>query len=472
MRFKKYLVIFSFFSGIHAARGQEFKTLDSLAREMVKNHYARGISVTGVHGGKVVFEKGFGFADEKNPMNDQTRLYIASNTKAFTGLAMAQLVNKGLIHLNDPLSKYIDPKYFPDSISVDSISIQQVLSHTHGLSNDPLVFRTAYSGEYPADLRNLLKFTSYRKGKPDHSFRYSNLGYLLAGLIIERVTGQSWKKYLDEKILKPLRMMQTTAQVPVNATIALPYRFDTEKLQLEKTGSTMHAAGGLFSTTGDMGKWLLLLTGRDPGNIMTTGLRKLYETRLAGAEQNMGPFAITGYSFGWAEGKFFDIPLRMHFGTFPGYESFISYRPGERDGVFVFVNEAEAGIRIAGMLAAVYYTTLLKNKNSIETAAPFLQMIEKIKTGYEPFEAPIINADSTRLDTGIYFNDMYGTLRVSRSDDHYLFALGELKSPGFKGKENNEIIVEWTPGIIEHLFFEEGKKGYRYDDYGFFIKRY
>ena len=468
---RKFLLILALCPLIHFAYGQQFKTLDSLAAEMIKNHYVKGIAITAVHDGKIVYEKGFGYADERNVMNDNTRLYIASNTKAFTGLAMAQLISKGLIHLDDPLSKYIAPEYFPVSIAVDSIFIQQVLSHTHGLSNDPLIFRTAYSGEYPDDLRELLKFTTYRKGKPDHSFRYSNLGYILAGIIIEQVTGKSWKRYIDEKILGPLDMLQTTALLPVNETVALPYRFDSEQLKLKKTGNTLHAAGGLFSTTTDLGKWLLLLTGTGPGNFMNDTLRELYETTLTDAEQSMGPFTVTGYSFGWAQGRFFDVPLRLHFGTFPGYESFMSYIPGKQDGVFVFVNESEAGIRVAGMLAAVYYASVLKNNNPLKTADPFLSVIEKTKAGYKPFDAQFINADSKALSPGIYTSDEYGTLQVSRSAGHYIFKLGELESPAFKGKENNELLVEWTPGIIEHLFWEEKKSGYRYDDVGFFAKR-
>ncbi len=138
-----------------------------------------GIQVVVVRGDSLLFQISSGLANvEKSQSFDAgTGLYIASNTKAFTGLAMMKLVGQGKVNLDDRMTRYINRAWFPDSIAVDDIRVHDLLAHTHGLSYDALTFRTAFAGNAPDSmLPYLLRFTSYREGYPSGQFSYSNLG--------------------------------------------------------------------------------------------------------------------------------------------------------------------------------------------------------------------------------------------------------------------------------------------------------
>lgn len=454
----------------NVALGQDFGRIDSIAKVLIEKYQVRGIAITGIHKGKTIYTKTFGHADEQQPLTTATHLYIASNTKAFTGLAMAQLIDQKRIAIDDPINKYIPAGLFPDSIATGNIRIRHLLAHTHGLSNDPLNFSTSYAGITNGQENKLLQFTSYRGGTQHHKFRYSNLGYLLAGMVIEMVTGQSWQQYIQHHILQPLKMSHTQATVPATGTVALPYRFQHEALSSKKTANTLHAAGGLFSTTSDMATWLAFVSDSTKGLGASSSLYQLYHTPLVPVGESMGPFKFDNYSFGWINGRLLDRNLRFHTGSFPGYESFMSYVPGGQTGVFVFVNEKEAGIRIAGLLTALYYNLLFQEEGTDALENNFMAQVEKIYTNYKPFNAPLMQTGQLDIKPGSYHSKAYGTLIVSAKNGTYRFTLGNLSSPAYASETAGEILVSWTPGIIEHFFLENNGNTLRYDDFGKFVR--
>ena len=456
-----------------AVKSQNFTKLDSLSNLLIGKYNLQGIGIVGVQNNKVVYEKAFGKANPTNDFSDSTKIYIASNTKAFVGLALSKLEFEKKIDYSDPVSKYIPSKYFPSNIEVDKITIRNLMQHTHGLSNDPLVFRTAYSGEFPDDLRALLKFTVYRNDTLSNDFIYSNLGYLLAGIIIKEVTGQDWKDYVSDNIFKPIGMTETSAHIDFKQRLeALPFEhFSDEPISSRKSENTLHSAGGIYSTLGDMGKWLSIFTDENQTSINPKLLTD-YLSGRAVVENRMGPFTMDEYGNGWIYGTLMGENLFFHFGSFKGYESIMSFQPENKSGIFVFVNERIGGQRISAMLSAYYFFIMSNDSNADNKIQMFSQFIDPM---YEKpkKERTLFSYENIDELTGTYFSPKYGNLLVDKNSDGYTFSMGRLKNFAYLDNENNGIIIEWTPGIEEHFTISEnqGKVKLIYGDFGEFIKK-
>jgi CubicO group peptidase (beta-lactamase class C family) len=480
MALKKYIFLISlslcFTIGSNA---QDFQELDSIASRLIDTFKIKGIALIGVKDGQVVYEGVFGKANEEYKMAPEIPLYIASNTKAFIGLAMARLVVQGKIGMDDPMIKYIDRDYFPSEIKVASITIKDVLSHSHGLSNDPITFRTAYSGEYPDNLQELLKYTSYYPEGDTliKKHRYSNFGYLLAGIIIYNVTGMNWKEYLQKSVLSPLGMNHTSPYMPkgIDAKkMAKPYTFSTDQpLKVVKKDNTLHAAGGLFTDLKDMGAWLSFFTGgaNKASNVFNEDLNDYFEP-LVSTDDSLGPLKITGYGYGWYFGTLFGMPFNFHTGGFSGHASFMSYMPEQNLGFFAFTNESSSLYRSVLHLVILYYSIMTENSGKDEVNAMFSKMTRQLFDKYNKEESQLQILDLAELPLGTFYHPEYGTLKINRTTDHFEVLLGNnLSSPAYKGESANEIVVEFVPGSMEHFFIEGENENFRIrygDDYGYF----
>ena len=466
---------------IHSIKAQDFAEIDSIAGKLVHTYGLKGIALIGVKDGKVIYSKGFGAANETHKMEPSTPVYIASNTKSYIGLAMAQLIAQNKIGLQDPMTKYLTKSYFPEKLQLNSITIRDVISHSHGLTNDPITFRTSSSGEYPENLKELLQFTGYY-GEGDtlvKKHRYSNFGYLLSGMIIEEVTGYHWKEYLKKFILAPMRLNDTSPFMPSGPDadkMALPYTF-TQKAPLKqvKKSNTLHAAGGLFATPQDMGRWLGF-------HSMPEQLEKLFDLDmehyfqpLTETEDSLGPLKINGYGYGWYFGTVLDKPFNFHTGGFSGHASFMSYMPEEKLGFFAFTNESSSMFRSVLQLVLLYYNIMTEHSAKDEVNQMFTGMIKSIyeqKKDSPPSLGEPVDFD---LPPGEYYSDMYGTLRITKHSTGYELKLGNnLSSEAYKGEMENEVVAYFVPGSVERFYFEGSGTDMRIkfgEDFGYFYPK-
>jgi len=452
---------------------QNFKKIDSLSTHLIEKYNLPGIGIVGTQNNKIVYQKSFGKASQSINFSDSTKIYIASNTKAFVGLALSKLAYERKIDYSDPISKYVPTSNFPDKIEVDKITIRNLMQHTHGLSNDPMVFRTAYSGEFPNDLKELLKFTTYRNDTLSYDFKYSNLGYLIGGIIIKEVTGQDWKEYVTINILKPIGMPETSPYLNFKQNLeALPFEhYSDETIASRKSENTLHSAGGMYSILGDMGKWISVFTDKDQ-TLVNPKLLNNYLSDRTVVENRMGPFTMDEYGNGWIYGTLMGEKLFFHFGSFPGYESIMSFQPENKTGVYVFVNERVGGQRISAMLSAYFYLIMSNDSDADGKIKMFSQFIDPM---YEKGkkERTLFSYKNVNELTGTYFSPSYGNLIVDKNSDGFTFSLGRLKSFAYLDSENDGIIIEWTPGIEEHftISHNQGKVKLIYGDFGEFVKK-
>lgn len=176
----------------------------------IKYDETPGISIAISHKSKIIYAKGFGFADikHKQKADSKTLYHIASHSKMFTSMAILKLVENGKIRLDDHVSDYIG--WFKAKTKhgdAKNITIRQVLSHTAGIFRDG---NTPHweTGKFPKDLKKAFSSKSLTI-ENSTAFKYTNYGYSLLGLVIEKASGMSYEKYVTKNILGPLGMKNT-----------------------------------------------------------------------------------------------------------------------------------------------------------------------------------------------------------------------------------------------------------------------
>jgi CubicO group peptidase (beta-lactamase class C family) len=215
--------------------------------------------------GKVIFEKAYGEASKDFGVANRvdTKFNLGSMNKMFTAVAVAQLVERGKLSFEDPLSKFLPE--FPSKEAAQKIKIKHLLTHTSGLGS---YFNRKFMESSRARFRTVNDMMTLAEGEtlafePGTKWAYSNTGMLVLGAVIEKVTGQSYFDYVRENIYKPAGMTNTDAYELdlVTPNLAVGYqkeytdggvRFRNNVFQHVIRGGP---AGGGYSTVGDLLKF-------------------------------------------------------------------------------------------------------------------------------------------------------------------------------------------------------------------------
>ncbi|MCP4433293.1 MAG: beta-lactamase family protein, partial [Gammaproteobacteria bacterium] len=231
--------------------------IDDVIRGMVKPDQP-GIAVLISRGDRVLLSKGYGLADmeQEIPVTSKTKFRIGSITKQFTAASILKLQEEGKLKVTDRLSKYL-----PGYPRGDEVTLHHLLTHTSGIENytDKIDFSGRVTqGITPEDLIETFKYEDFNFN-PGDSYSYSNSGYFLLGYILERVSGKSYEKYLQETFFKPLAMNDSGvhhADLKL-ANEALGYsHIEGETVNaLNWDMSHAGAAGAIYSTVEDLHRW-------------------------------------------------------------------------------------------------------------------------------------------------------------------------------------------------------------------------
>lgn len=270
--------------------------------------------------GVVLYKGAFGMAnkDFDAPNRVDTKFNLGSMNKMFTSVSIAQLVEKGKLSYDDPLSKFIPD--FPDKESAQKIKIKHLLSHTAGLGG---YFSQKWSERSRADLRtvddmmNLAKSEEKLLFEPGSKWQYSNTGMLVLGKVIEIVSGQSYYDYVRENIFKPAGMTNTDCYEldKVNRNLAVGYdKTYTDSGTTFTNNIFMHVMrggpqGGGYSTVGDLLNFERALRS---GKLVSADTLKQLTTSKP--ELNS-----PGYGFGFEVSN--EAGVFGHSGGFPGINS-------------------------------------------------------------------------------------------------------------------------------------------------------
>ncbi len=200
----------------------DFETLlDALIPSQLRNRNIAGAVVSVVKDGQVLFQKGYGYADfeaKKPVLPDQTLFRPGSISKLFTATAVMQLVEQGKLELDRDVSGYLDfaiPKTYPEPVT-----LRQLLTHTAGFEDTLKNLFVAHASDLKPLRAYLVNQMPARIFPPGKVPSYSNYGFTLAGYIVERVSGEKFERYIDNHILKPLRMTNSTFDQPLPPELA------------------------------------------------------------------------------------------------------------------------------------------------------------------------------------------------------------------------------------------------------------
>ncbi len=291
---------------------QDLKSLGAELDALMQEKHNAGLydgAVLVAKDGQVLLSQGYGYADreKKIPITPQTKFHVASITKMFTAIAILILQEQGKLSVEDNICKYIPncPEIFKP------IKIRHLLSHSSGIPNT-----TAYSMAGDQMVSKLA--TPYFQ--PGEQFMYSDVGYNLAGRIIEIVSGQSYASFIKQNIFEPLRMSNTDTDYLKQTDLAKGYA-DAQTTTALLPVHGLFADGSIYSTVEDMYRWDQALS--TDKLLPQSSLEAMFAPQVSVPDKKYYGFdGSTGWSYGFG---WFIAPKELgyviHGGTLPGYRA-------------------------------------------------------------------------------------------------------------------------------------------------------
>ncbi len=323
-----------------------------------------GVAVGIVKDGKVILSKGYGVRTLGKPekVDSATRFGIASNTKAFTAAAIAMLVESGKLEWDAPVIRYLPDFAMYDPFVTRELSVRDLLVHRSGLglgAGDLLWWpaSTYDRAEIARRLRYIKPETSFRS-----AYAYDNVLYLVAGQLIEKMSGLSWEEFVRSRILVPVGMTGSTvrhADAAAGGNVATTHAEVDGKVRIIEpmVSNNTNPAGGINSSAADMAKWMIVQM--DSGRVAPASnavpekrlfapasTRQLWSIvtpipvggRTIPGLEHLQP-KLSGYALGLGVSDYRGELRLQHSGGLPGYVSLVTMIPSKKLGVVVLTNQ-------------------------------------------------------------------------------------------------------------------------------------
>jgi CubicO group peptidase (beta-lactamase class C family) len=318
---------------------------DELLAVAMKQHLRSGFSAAIVSGDGMLWSRSVGTMTgtgaQALPLTTDTPMHIGSVTKLFTALALMQLVEQGKVDLDANLRTYLPEFSIHSRFGNGDFTLRQMLTHYSGLPSDLM---EDFAGD-PADTRALFDSTVERsalthlKSRPELAHSYSNLAFQLLGIVIQRVSGESYDAYIRDHIFAPLRMQHSAVLVP-DAGGKWPLELtttDPREVGYEPIGSLPAAA--IVSSIDDMALFMQMLLAEGEGIVSKEAFREMQ--RIQDTNVTVG---------GGRQGLAFElmlpplVPLASsgHAGALRGHHAYLRFFPGRNVGIVVLETTDDA----------------------------------------------------------------------------------------------------------------------------------
>lgn len=339
--------------------------LDVYIEKVLSSFDVPGVAVGIVKDGEIIYAKGHGIKKIGSPdkVDENTLFSIASNSKAFTGTALAMLVDEGKLKWKDPVIKYLPWFELSDSYVTQHLTVEDLLVHYSGLpayANDMLLFP-------PANMTRKELLMKLKDVPLVHNFRsvyaYDNILYLAAGEVVEAITGMTWEKFIETRIFQPLQMKRSISQFSTlikadNVAFSHAYRQgeirSVDSFFVQNIGDPGNPAGGVASSALDMAKWIKmhLDSGKYEGNqslFKPSSTKQMWRNVIAipisdepewlkPAQKN-----FFGYGLGFRSYDYRGHKIVGHGGLLTGFVSQLALLPEKDLGIVVLTNQASTG---------------------------------------------------------------------------------------------------------------------------------
>jgi len=417
---------------------QRLEKIDPMMNKALKVLQIPGASVGVVVDGKVVYAKGYGVRNfsKTSPVTENSLFAIGSCSKAFTTFALGQLVDEGKIGWDDPVIKYIQEFRLHDIHATHHLTIKDLVTHRSGLPRHDFVW---YNSKFSRS--ELLKRLQHLEPTSDlrEKFQYNNLMYAVAGLVIERVTGQTWEEFIQNRIFDPIGMKLSNFSVEDSQKSnnhASPHSERNEKVEVIpfRNLSNIGPAGSINSSVSDMVKWIQvqLSDGALEGKrfIAKATLEEMHVVQMP------MPYPLSeetpylfGYGLGWMTGIHKGHYTVTHGGGIDGFISSVVLFPKEKVGVVVLTNSDSHGLfptsaayGIADLLMGIEDDQWLSKVEEKE------QQIKTLLKKAENEDSPTENLAAASFEryTGEFEHPGYGTVQISLDQDSLMASHNEI----------------------------------------------
>ncbi len=463
-RLIKSIILFCFLPLAAWAKELAPEEIDDIVGEAMRVFSVPGMAVGIMQDGEVIHSKGYGITALENgsPVDEHTYFGIASNSKGFTSVALAILVDEGKISWDDPVLKYLPDFEVWDPAVTAEFTIRDLLAHATGLplgSGDLMWWPDANFSPQEV-IRNI------RHLKPDRAFRttyaYNNMPFIVAGEIIPAVTGKSYVEFLQERIFDPLGMDRCTASTPTMANdnnLAEPHAVIEGNLRqikryliLDEVVGSM-AAAGIQCSVDDLLIWADMHINDGKGLMSAETHATLWQvtTKMNVSDQQRSRDKMTyrGYGLGYNLNDYHGVDIISHGGALIGMYSHISMLP-ELDVAVVITTNQQSG-SAWNYIKNKVIDHILKVSNTSTAAALYertdLKRIEEFdRVDHIKGEATVVMPTKPLNYTGPYEDSWWGTVDILYSNNEG-FRFVSRRSPSLKGKlehfEDNTFIVRW-----------------------------
>jgi CubicO group peptidase (beta-lactamase class C family) len=484
---KKILLVVSVLATSIAAIAQPSfikDSIDSYIAEGLKDWQLPGLAVVIVKDGKVVLQKGYGVTNIKTnaPVNDNTLFFIASNSKLFTGTALANLEQEKKLSLNDKITKYYPNYKLYDKTSTDLVTIKDLLTHRIGTET--------FQGDFTFWNTNLTReqiMEKMRYLKPVNVFRdaygYCNSCFLTAGMVIPKVAnGQSWESYVTEKIIKPLEMTSTTATGNGIANrvsnIATPYTtVFTNNLQQVPYDiwDNLGPAASIVSNVNDLSHWLQLQldSGKYNGK-QVLPWRVLQKTRdmvisTGSRKSSFYPVNYRGYGLGLFTSDYNGKQIYWHTGGAAGMVSNVCFVPEEKLGIAILTNNDNQNFfeNLRYQILDAYLDVPYINRSKA-TLPSFNEEMKKQTAEVAAWRKEVISNKDKKVTVtdyvGTYNNELYGNISITAASANTLkikFLLHSDLEATLSPMNGNDWLLEYNNiefGIFKTKFTLQGNR--------------
>lgn len=411
--------------------------LDAYAARAMQTFEVPGLALAIVKDGKVVVAKGYGVRKlgEAAPVDAQTLFGIASNTKVFTAVALGLLVEEGKLEWDAPVVRYLPWFQMWDPYVTRELTIRDLLVHRSGLglgAGDLLWWPpSTYSRhEIARRLRFIRPATSFRS-----AYAYDNVLYLIAGEVIETISGQTWEDFVSERILKRVGMTGSNvrhSQAANGGNVAATHARIEGKLRVIApfASDNTNPAGGINSSAADMAKWILVLLNEGR---LADGSRLYSEKTAQQLTALVTPVPIPdpepelaalnpnflGYALGLGVRDYRGKKVITHTGGLPGYVSRVTWIPELKLGVTVLTNQ-ESGSAFNAL------TWRIVDSYLSAPATDWIAAFDEVRVRTEQKDAATVQKAAATRDAsskpslplekyaGTYRDDWYGDIEITQ----------------------------------------------------------
>jgi CubicO group peptidase (beta-lactamase class C family) len=420
---------------------------DNYIQTALQQWQTPGLSVVVVKGNEVVFKKAYGVQDinTRAPYTTSTLSTCASTTKAMTAVCMAMLVDEGKIRWDDVVSDILPEFKLADPYTTAEITVKDLFTHNTGLGNADLLWAL----DYPrSEILRRMQFIP-----PAYSLRssyiYQNLMYIVAGEVIKKISGKTWDEFITERIFRPLGMNNTFAdysKISPASSRTTPHFKDPDDNDMIKaisylTDDNVGAAGGVWSCTDDISKWLRFLndSARVDGKRLLEAetFAELFKPQaLIPASEFYPTMRLTkphwtSYGLGWFQHDYRGKMVQFHTGSLDGLVAICGMIPADKVAVYVFGNLDHSEIRHALMYKAFDLWSFSDFSYNNDWAADFYKLYKSIADTGKKREAeqvakrvPDTHPSLTLKEyCGRYTSRIYGDAEVIYRNDSLILQL-------------------------------------------------